>query len=125
MTLSTYPISNGLPAFNLGPSFLEYAIQREMKMATHSPMWRKSEDGRLVCYPEGLTAGLLSNNLPEGEKEANELLILTAPDLLEALDLLVAEAGALERLVHRSEHKAFYHRLDDARAAIAKATGGA
>ncbi|UXN73410.1 hypothetical protein N8D56_21425 [Devosia sp. A8/3-2] len=34
MTLSTYPISNGLPAFNLGHSFLEYAIQREMKMAS-------------------------------------------------------------------------------------------
>lgn len=46
MTLSTYPISNGLPAFNLGPSFLEYAIQREMKMSDQFANWRAALSGK-------------------------------------------------------------------------------
>lgn len=49
MTLSTYPISNGLPAFNLGPSFLEYAIQREMKMSMN-----KAEKAEMAALRDAL-----------------------------------------------------------------------
>jgi len=51
----------------------------------HSPEWHKDDNGRLVCYHPGLEAGLLSSNLPDGELEANEALILAAPDLLKML----------------------------------------
>lgn len=65
-----------------------------MSEAKHSPMWRKTATGKLVCYPDGLEAGLLSSNLPDGEKEANERLILAAPDMLEALKIARQYVGA-------------------------------
>lgn len=90
MTLSTYPISTGLPAFNLGPSFLEYAIQREMKMASikenliaakaliADPMnWGQGPDRDCFCildaaddvsgkYGDLFAADLLGEFLPPG-----------------------------------------------------------
>lgn len=50
--------------------------------AKHTPgPWRITDDGRIVCYPESLETGVLSSQLPDGEKEANAHLIATAPDL--------------------------------------------
>jgi hypothetical protein len=52
----------------------------------HTPgPWRTDENGHIVCYPEGLSVGVLSKQLPEGELKANHLLIVSAPDLLAAL----------------------------------------
>lgn len=82
-------------------------------MSAPSPEWHRTDDGRLVCYPAGLEAGLLSSNLPDGEREANEALILAAPDMLDELrteleavldDCRWADgAGELERLSARRD----------------------
>jgi hypothetical protein len=40
--------------------------------AKHTPgPWRTDEHGNIVCYPEGLSVGVLSRQLPEGELKAN------------------------------------------------------
>jgi hypothetical protein len=54
------------------------------------------------------------------EQEANACLISAAPDLLEALEMIVAEADSYTERTG----KPVYNWLDTARAAIAKAKGG-
>ncbi|EWC39591.1 hypothetical protein [Stutzerimonas stutzeri] len=53
------------------------------------------------------------------EAEANTTLIASAPDLLEALEMIVAEADSYTAMTG----KPVYNWLDQARAAIAKARG--
>lgn len=55
--------------------------------------------------------------------EANARLIAAAPELLEALQLCMADMVLTE--AHYGEHPAAQKAIDQARAAIAKATGGA
>jgi beta-phosphoglucomutase-like phosphatase (HAD superfamily) len=71
-----------------------------MTDSKHTPgPWRTDENGHIVCYPDGLSIGVLSKQLPEGELKANHQLIVAAPELLEALkainvDVCMASASS-------------------------------
>jgi hypothetical protein len=85
-----------------------------MTDAKHTPgPWRTDEHGNIVCYPEGLSVGVLSRQLPEGELKANHQLIVAAPELLEALKLAVS---------NQPKDDSCEAWVSDAKAAIAKAT---
>jgi hypothetical protein len=94
-----------------------------MTDSKHTPgPGRTDENGHIVCYPDGLSIGVLSKQLPEGELKANHQLIVAAPELLEALTALVdidENCGPFGGELYRDRvERAF----DAARAAIAKAT---
>ena len=86
--------------------------------AAHTPgPWYLNPRGWVVQSPGDIVTRLEGSN----DKEANALLIAAAPDLLN----LLTAAGRLEELT--GENLAVYARTFAAlaRAAIAKATGGA
>jgi hypothetical protein len=85
-----------------------------MTDSKHTPgPWRTDENGHIVCYPDGLSIGVLSKQLPEGELKANHQLIVAAPELLEALKLAVS---------NQPKDDSCEAWVSDAKAAIAKAT---
>jgi hypothetical protein len=87
-----------------------------MTDSKHTPgPWRTDENGHIVCYPDGLSIGVLSKQLPEGELKANHQLIVAAPELLEALELV------WDKVLTEYHSKDSYVR-QQVEAAIAKAT---
>lgn len=60
--------------------------------------WRTDEHGHIVCYPEGLSIGVLSKQLPEGELKANHQLIVSAPELVEALQEARTQISLLQSM---------------------------
>lgn len=89
-------------------------MTREVKF-TPGP-WRTDENGSIVCYPDGLSVGVLSRQLPEEEVNANHLLIVSAPDLLMAAKRFFT----LEVETCRCEICVKW--VDELKAAISKAT---
>ena len=85
-----------------------------MSAAHHPGPWKLVMDenyARITCDLDG------GDNLRGYCGLANARLIVSAPELLDALQKLVA--------FHDAEHNEFSDAIDNARAAIAKAEGGA
>jgi hypothetical protein len=97
-------------------------------MTKHTPgPWRteqafNSAQVHIVAAVDGLERSIATDIWCDGdEQEANVNLIVAAPDLLEALEMIVAEADSYTARTG----KPVYNWLDQARAAIAKARGEA
>lgn len=83
--------------------------------------WAKSDiDGKYSIYGNGPLAYCGDTGAVDGDGEANARLIAAAPDLLAALEALVGEADLGEVDLDDDDRA----KLEQARTAIAKATGG-
>lgn len=90
---------------------------------SHTPgPWVDNVDGVVVVDKPGrwreIIADVHANPLEANNRRANTLLIAAAPDLLEALEELVAQS-----LDSGHPHDWLRHEIDQAKAAIAKARG--
>ena len=77
-----------------------------------------SSDSEFISSPDGFIAQVVERDTPR-ETEANGRLIASAPELLAALEF------ALEAVIYFHNNEEDNGMLDQVRAAIAKANGGA
>lgn len=101
-----------------------------MKTAQHTPgPWIYYPDGNAICVVKTHVLKVIADadfgHVDIPEREANARLIAAAPDLLAALDMLAGWVDANREPEVTSEGQQAAWILETARAAIAKATGGA
>ena len=82
------------------------------------------DEAKHICTVNNLPSHVLANR-DHVTAEANARLIAAAPDMLTALDAIVAKAHEYGNRSDTPDNAAcgFYDIIEDARAAIAKATG--